>query len=112
VGAKLAREKAARAGAGVKTASRPPFLKCHQTWSLGARTGGTRRQQGQVSEAKTGRGGGRGEAGDYEDKEGEEEDEAEGDGDRDAAPHGPRCMDPPDPATRRPEALVRRRRNY
>jgi hypothetical protein len=30
---------------------------------------------------------------------GEEESEAEGDEDRDAAPHGPRCMDPADPAT-------------
>jgi hypothetical protein len=31
----------------------------------------------------------------------EEEDEAEGDEDRDAAPHGPRCMDPTSLATRK-----------
>jgi hypothetical protein len=35
-----------------------------------------------------------------EEKEDEEEDKAEGDEDRDAAPHGPRCMDPADKATR------------
>jgi hypothetical protein len=31
---------------------------------------------------------------------GEEDDKAEGDEDQDAAPHGPRCMNPTDPATR------------
>jgi hypothetical protein len=36
------------------------------------------------------------------------QDEDEGDEDRDAAPHGPRCMAQ---RTRRPEILVRRRRN-
>jgi hypothetical protein len=30
----------------------------------------------------------------------------------DAAPHGPRYMSPTDPATRRPETLVRRLQNY
>jgi hypothetical protein len=35
-----------------------------------------------------------------EEEEVEEEDETESDEDRDAAPHGPRCMDPTDPATR------------
>jgi hypothetical protein len=33
-------------------------------------------------------------------KENEDEDEAEGDDDRDAAPHGPRCIGPTDPANR------------
>jgi hypothetical protein len=34
-----------------------------------------------------------------EEKEDKEEDGAEGDEDRDAAPHGPRCINPMDPAT-------------
>jgi hypothetical protein len=38
-------------GGGCLNGSRPPLLKCHQTWCQGARTGGPRRQQGQVSEA-------------------------------------------------------------
>jgi len=37
---------------------------------------------------------------DEEEDEAEEESKAEGDEDRDAAPHGPRCIDPTDPATR------------
>jgi hypothetical protein len=37
---------------------------------------------------------------DDEGEEDEEEGDAEGDEGRDAAPHGPRCIDPADPATR------------
>jgi hypothetical protein len=37
--------------------TRPPLLKYHQTWSRGARTGGARRQQRRVTEAKHGRNG-------------------------------------------------------
>ena len=49
-----------------------------------------------------------GDEGDDEDEDEDGEGEAEGDEDRDAAPHGPRCMDPTDPAT---QTLARCRRN-
>jgi hypothetical protein len=94
-GAREGGEGGARAGAGGWLSGlSPPLLKYQKTWSQGV--------QGRVSEAKHGRGGeGWGEEEEEEKEEAEEEDEAEGNEDRDAAPHGPRCMDTTDPATRK-----------
>jgi hypothetical protein len=55
----------------------------------------------QRSETRARRRGGEGGGGEDDEEEDDEEGEAEGDKDRDAAPHGPRCMNPADPTTRR-----------
>jgi hypothetical protein len=74
----------------------------NQTWSQGARTGESQAaaRANQRSEIRARRRGW-GEDDEDEEKEAEEEDKAEGDEDRNAAPHGPRCMDPAGPATQK-----------